>query len=663
MFSRMFLRGIVVIVFVCTAGLTAQDARTLSDEFYTVIRANNLTRLQAMLASGADPNVKETRGGATPLMYAASVGSVEAMKLLLDGGADPNIRSSADSTALMWSATDIKKVRLLVDRGADVNAVSSRGRTALFLAAMSAPSAEIVRLLIARGADVKGVDALKMTALHAATWGNDTETIRLLIDAGLDVNAAHVAGFTPLINAASTRNVTAAKLLLAKGANVNAVAGEPALKVKAGTIALGSFTPLHMIAPSGSAEFVKALLDAGAKVNVQEARGLTPLMLAVATDRQNLDVIRMLIAKGADVNAKDPGGETALDWARKFKAQPAIELLRRAGAVETAAKPVTVPPFAPADLHTSVERGIRLLERTTIGATAGGGCASCHHHNVTDFVAAVARDRGIRIDEKAAADRQQLTKAPYFLPLNLLERMDSAGSPIVPLYALAALAASGYEPDRTTDALVANIVAHQESDGYWRVPLGVISRPPIEGGGISATALAINVMKTYGSPGRAADLAERTGRAAKWLTAATAITAEDRNMQLIGLECIGADRSVLQRLAKAILKTQRADGGWAQKSELTSDAYATGQTLFALAKTGTLSTNNPAFQKGMTFLLSTQHADGSWYVRSRAVKFQPYFESGFPYEHDQWISAMGTGWATAALAMALPSPQSQAVSR
>jgi hypothetical protein len=331
--------------------------------------------------------------------------------------------------------------------------------------------------------------------------------------------------------------------------------------------------------------------------------------------------------------------------------------------VETTVKPVAVPSFAPADLRTSVERGLGLLERSTIGATAGGGCASCHHHNVTDFVVAVARDKGVRIDEKAAADRQQLTKAPYFLPANLLERLDSAGSPIVPLYALSALASNGYEPDRTTDALVANIAAHQEGAGYWRAPLGVISRPPIEGGGISATALAINIMKVYGSPGRAADTAERLNRATKWLLATKASTTEERNMQLLGLECGGVERSVLQRLASTILSAQHPDGGWSQKSELTSDSYATGQTLVALAKTGILSTTDPAFQKGVKFLLSTQHADGSWYVRSRAVKFQPYFESGFPYEHDQWISAMGTGWATAALAIALPSPQSQVLSR
>jgi len=58
-------------------------------------------------------------------------------------------------------------------------------------------------------------------------------------------------------------------------------------------------------------------------------------------------------------------------------------------------------------------------------------------------------------------------------------------------------------------------------------------------------------------------------------------------------------------------------------------------------------------------LLSTQRADGSWFVRSRSPKFQPYFDGGFPYEHDQWISAMATGWSTAALALGLDQGRTQ----
>jgi hypothetical protein len=56
----------------------------------------------------------------------------------------------------------------------------------------------------------------------------------------------------------------------------------------------------------------------------------------------------------------------------------------------------------------------------------------------------------------------------------------------------------------------------------------------------------------------------------------------------------------------------------------------------------------------MNYLLERQEADGSWHVRSRSPKFQPYFESGFPYGPDQWFSQAATAWATMALAYAIP---------
>src|SRR5882672_4430766 len=165
--------------------VTVSSQEKPGDAFYSAIRANDLPRLNAMLAAGANVNEKDERD-ITPLMYSAWVGSADAMKVLLEHGADPNLTNSSGSTALMLSATEMAKVRLLVDRGANVNAVSARGRTALLLAAMSDRSADIVRLLISAGADVKVVDQMKVTALHAAALGNDAETVRLLLEAGLD---------------------------------------------------------------------------------------------------------------------------------------------------------------------------------------------------------------------------------------------------------------------------------------------------------------------------------------------------------------------------------------------------------------------------------------------------------------------------------------------
>jgi squalene cyclase len=129
------------------------------------------------------------------------------------------------------------------------------------------------------------------------------------------------------------------------------------------------------------------------------------------------------------------------------------------------------------------------------------------------------------------------------------------------------------------------------------------------------------------------------------------------------LRWAGSDAKLIARAAAAVVGAQRSDGGWAPLTDLPSDAYATGQALYALANGGAVPAADLAFQRGIRFLLSTQRADGSWHVVSRAVKFQPYFESGFPYGHEQWISAMATGWSSAALASALPAPAATAPSR
>jgi ankyrin repeat protein len=647
------MKRIAAALLLCTSVVGAQDSGSQGDAFYSAIRANDLAGLAAMLKAGADLNAAEPRGGMTPLMHAAVSGSLEAMTLLVDKGASVNAANSAGVTALMMSVTDIDKVSLLLAKGADVNAASKRGRTALLLAAMSDRSAGIVRLLLAKGADPKVVDVLKVNALNAAVRGDDIETIRIFADAGVAADTADFAGFTPLIGAAFSGNVQAVKLLLGKGANVNAVSGDGSFqKVKAGTIALGNFTPLLGAATLGSPEMIAVLLDAGADVNARDVRGMTPLMLAVATDRQNPDVVRALISRKADVNVRSLAGETALDWARKIGNPSIVRMLEGAGAVASASPAAVKAAFAPADSLTSVRRSLALLEKSSIEAAAKGGCASCHHHNITDIAGALARDKGIALDEKAAADRRQLTRTRFFAPANYFERLDAGGFPDVEIYALSALASSGDEPDRNTDAVLAGILAQQRADGSWS--LGGIARPPVEDGDVFRTALAMTVIKSFGPPGRAAEISRRLSLAARWLEKASPLTTEDRNMQLLGLQCIGADERTLQRLSKAILSAQRADGGWAQTAFLSSDAYATGQTMVALVKTGVLQPGAPAYQRALKFLISTQHADGSWYVRSRSPKFQPFFESGFPYGHDQWISAMATGWATSAVAMALP---------
>jgi hypothetical protein len=63
--------------------------------------------------------------------------------------------------------------------------------------------------------------------------------------------------------------------------------------------------------------------------------------------------------------------------------------------------------------------------------------------------------------------------------------------------------------------------------------------------------------------------------------------------------------------------------------------------------------NDEVYRRGVGYLLKTQLEDGSWHVASRAPKFQPYFQSGFPHDHDQWISAAATAWSAMALSYAV----------
>ena len=148
-------------------------------------------------------------------------------------------------------------------------------------------------------------------------------------------------------------------------------------------------------------------------------------------------------------------------------------------------------------------------------------------------------------------------------------------------------------------------------------------------------------------------LAERIERARNWLLTHQPIHNEDRAKHLLGLHWSGAKPQPIQEAAAKLLSEQQSDGGWAQRQGFPSDAYATGQTLYALAQAGGSPPSSRAYRNGVTFLRNTQLEDGSWHVRSRSVKFQPYFDSGFPHSHDQWISAAGTAWATIALTLAV----------
>ena len=187
-----------------------------------------------------------------------------------------------------------------------------------------------------------------------------------------------------------------------------------------------------------------------------------------------------------------------------------------------------------------------------------------------------------------------------------------------------------------------------------------LTRSPLQDGNFSRTAMAMRLLKNYGTPARAAEYKDRIERAKAWLLRSEPIIAEDFAMRLEGVSSAGASPTELAELAAPLLKLQRADGGWAQREGLPTDAYATGMALSLLAEAGVLTLLVGSYKKGLSYLLATQATDGSWHVASRAAKFQPYFQGGFPYDHDQWISSNGTAWAANALALSLEAPSASA---
>src|SRR5262249_5533088 len=148
-------------------------------------------------------------------------------------------------------------------------------------------------------------------------------------------------------------------------------------------------------------------------------------------------------------------------------------------------------------------------------------------------------------------------------------------------------------------------------------------------------------------------------RARAWLLKATPRSVEERSFQLLGLLWTGADEEPRKAAAKRLLAEQRPDGGWSQLPRLQSDAYSTGEALVALHQAGGIATGDPAYQRGLAYLLKSQEEDGSWRVESRLDPMLPvspqYFSGGFPHgRRHQYSSIMGTAWAALGVMQALP---------
>ena len=630
---------------------TTGASKSLFTQFAQLIRTNDLTALRTLAASpGAGDVVDNLKN--TPLHYAATYGSPEAVRILLKAGADPKARNQAGATPLLYAAWNLPKTQLLVEKGADVNVAENDGVTPLIVAVSAHSNSHTARLLLDKGANVNALDGFRDDALMRAAGMGDADSLRLLLARGASAHNLNMVGFGALSNAMTFPDSERVQLLLAAGSEPNQTNTNGGM-VKKRPIALVHLTPLILAAPYSDEATVSALVKAGARVNEVDIRKMNPLMLSIATDQANPAIVRQLITAGANVNAKDGTGEAVLTWARKYRNPQILAALGEVGAEgsELSPAPQLAPGTEPADAAEAIRRSLPEMMRSGSQFFQESGCVGCHH-------------QAIHARAFAAAARAHLNPDPV-LRRNFLDAMLtvrpllSSSLPVLNsppgdydtlLNFMTAYADLGEPANDLTDLMLHYIAVRQDPSGGW-INLG-IARPPIEDSSITRTAMAIRTLKFYGWPARQPEFAERIDRARLWLQHAKALTTYEQADRILGLQAAGVPISELQSEATELRKLQHLDGGWAQTPFLESDAYATGLVLHSLFTAGLASPSDAVYREGVDFLLRTQFPNGSWYVRSRAPKFQPYFESGFPFHHDQWISSMATSLAVMALAPA-----------
>jgi ankyrin repeat protein len=248
----------------------------------------------------------------------------------IQAGADVNRVQPDGTSPLIWAIdrTEDDIAAALIAKKADVNAANEFGVTPLTVAARQS-NARLVKMLLDAGAKVDSANPDGETALMMAISGGDLSIVQMLVNAGANVNTIEkFHNQTPLMYAAaSNRNAAQmVKLLLSKGADVkpralysdwpSQVTSEPRTQYRS----VGGLNALLYAARSGCYGCVEDLIAAGADVNLPTPEGVTPLM--VALDNEHNDVAKLLMDKGADLNVWDWWGRTALWIAVDRKASP-----------------------------------------------------------------------------------------------------------------------------------------------------------------------------------------------------------------------------------------------------------------------------------------------------------------------------------------------------
>ncbi|HEY4362719.1 MAG TPA: ankyrin repeat domain-containing protein [Bryobacteraceae bacterium] len=314
--------------------------------------------------------------------------------------------------------------------------------------------------------------------------------------------------------------------------------------------------------------------------------------------------------------------------------------------------PAASPGPTPAQIRTASARALARLQQSQKSWYTNETCSSCHHQFLPALAYQAAREHSIPFDEKIA--RADAARAFHSLTDfdSILEQTHNFDPGIGGSLTLVAAHAAGVQPTLATAAYARFLLLRQRPAGNW---VSFDERPPQSYSLFSATALSLRAIDLYSHPNLRPQAQAAIAKASHWLASNTPRNTEDRTFQLLGLKWSGAAPATLAPLAQALLQTQQPDGGWNSLEGRPSDAYSTGQALVALDEAGV--TAHLDASRGIDYLLKTQARDGTWHVPTRLHPPAPlspdYFESNYPYAHDQFLSALGASWAVMAFARAL----------
>jgi len=322
--------------------------------------------------------------------------------------------------------------------------------------------------------------------------------------------------------------------------------------------------------------------------------------------------------------------------------------------------PALIPVATPHRVQQTVERAIGYLQTESAAWLSQRKCAACHHAAMPLWSLSEAGRQGYAIDRKFVAETTEaiLGSREKMMASKILSNPADPPDPRpiargvntgAVFMAVAARSLPSLEEGQKQSLrfIVDEAVKKQREDGSWEF---FLSRPPINES--QATDAAWIIMALQGETGHDVPESHRASleKGMAWLDGAELSDKHQvKVLKLLVAIRAGKPRDKLQAIIDELLAQQRTDGGWSQTAEMTSDAFATGQTLYVLSLAG-YTAERPEIKRAIDFLIATQKPDGSWPMTSRSTP------DGKPGGAKllRPITCAASAWATLGLARLAP---------